>query len=262
MRYSQWRLIASLVGLMIYLFLMFPLQAIIISVALIAGYILFVRLSRKATETSGQRIRRLAALDTARIYLSPYKDIWRNLKLSNKHCSIKLGSDGLTITAREHANQGEGYRTFRVVSSKVHAMQDLWDMFCLNFDHNKTYDGLVSDCKLYQLIIKENVIGTLKPKEIKPAVKPAEKIIKPVEKTDVNNASEIELTALPGISIVMAKKIIKKREEIGGFKNTNDFFSFLKLKPHMEEQLKFLVCVNKMKGSLNIERYSERSVDL
>ena len=60
----------------------------------------------------------------------------------------------------------------------------------------------------------------------------------------------------------MAKKIIKKREEIGGFKNINDLFLYLKLKPHIQNQLNSLVCANKMKGFLNIERSQERSVDL
>ena len=86
--------------------------------------------------------------------------------------------------------------------------------------------------------------------------------IKPKEKIDINNASEVEITSLPGISIVLAKKLIKKREEIGGFKNTHEVFVYLKLKPHMENQLRDLICVNKMKGSVKIEKYQERHVDL
>ena len=86
--------------------------------------------------------------------------------------------------------------------------------------------------------------------------------LKSKEKIDINNASEVEITSLPGISIVIAKKLIKKREEIGGFKNTHEVFVYLKLKPHMENQLKDLICVNKMKGSVKIEKYQERHVDL
>ena len=60
----------------------------------------------------------------------------------------------------------------------------------------------------------------------------------------------------------MAKKLIKKREAIRGFEKIEDVFLFLRLKPHMENQLRNLICVNKMKGSLNLQRNSERSVDL
>lgn len=265
MRYGHWRLIIAVLVLMIYLFIMFPIPAIVTSVVLIAGYIWFTRANTRNTIEYGQELRRREALRTAKIYLSPYKDIWWNLKLSNKYCSLKLGHDGLTITATEKNSGGGAYRSFRVVESRVHAMQDLWDMFCISFSHNTTYDGLVNDCKLYQVVVEERIIGdpkTLNIQTVQQKSIPAKKPLKPVEKTDINNASEVELTALPGISIVMAKKIIKKREEIGGFKNINDFFLFLRLKTHMKEQLCSLVCVNKMKGSLNIERYSERSVDL
>jgi DNA uptake protein ComE-like DNA-binding protein len=82
------------------------------------------------------------------------------------------------------------------------------------------------------------------------------------EKLDINNASEIELTALPGISIVMAKKLVKKREEIGGFKTVNDVFVFLQIKPHMQAQLEKLICVKKIKGSVKIQLNKERSIDL
>ena len=79
---------------------------------------------------------------------------------------------------------------------------------------------------------------------------------------DVNNASEVELTALPGISIVMAKKLIKRREEIDGFKSVNDVCLFLKLKPHMQNQLEQLICVKKMNGKIGVKRFNERSVDI
>ena len=86
-------------------------------------------------------------------------------------------------------------------------------------------------------------------------------VLPPPEKTDINNCSEIELTELPGISIVLAKKIIKRREEINGFKSVEDFFVFLKLKPHMENQLKSRIKTEKMRGSIIQKKHSERSID-
>ena len=262
-RYTA-RLIVSVVALIFYLFTLYPVPAIVTSVVLIAGYLLFTHLTRQRSIETGEAIRRRTALDTAKIYLAPYTDIWRNLKLSNRFCQIRLGTDGTTITAKEKGKDLTSYRTFKIVSSKVHSPIDLWNMFCINFSHNKTYDGLVEDCKLYRVVIKESVVATsYAPSYKSKNLKPAERFSAQVEeKIDVNNASEIELTELPGISIVMAKKIIKKREEINGFKNVNEFFVFLKLKPHMEEQLRNLVVVKKMQGSVKIERFTERNVDL
>ncbi len=249
------RLIGAAVVGLVYCFFMYPIPAIIISVILIICYLIYINMRKKA-HSPEEEMRRQIALTTAKIYLSPYTDIWRNLKLSNKNCSLSLGTDGVTITCREKFGS---YRTFRIVSSKVHNEADVWNLFCRNFDHTKTYDGLKNDCRLYQLTIIESQSSI---KTVYSKNENTVNNIKPKEKIDINNASEVEITALPGISIVMAKKLIKKREEIGGFKNTHEVFLYLKLKPHMENQLRDLICVNKMQGSVKIEKYQERHVDL
>lgn len=262
------RLIASIVVLIIYSAIEFPVPTIVISLVLIFGYLLLgnkLRFTQNIRYNQDRALRRRIALENARMYLSPYTDIWKNLKLSNKFCTIKLTEEQVIIGKEKRADKTKPYRTFRIVSSQVHHMSDIWDMFCLNFDHNKTYDGLVEDCRLFKVTILENTINgnpdyVSSGKEIQ-SVK-SDKKLDTVEKVDVNNCSEIELTALPGISIVMSKKIIKKREEIGGFKDVNEFFVYMKLKPHIETQLRELVCVTKMRGSTKIERHSERSVDL
>ncbi len=223
----------------------------------IIGYILIGKLlipTIDSVNVDGDNAsRRKSALKMASIYLVPYKNIWKNLKLSNKYCRLELGSDGVTITGIEKRSP---YRTFRILSSHVHEYTDLWDMFCVNFSHNKTFDGLLEDCKLYKVSIE------CKGQAPKPVPSQEPKKVA-YDKLDINNCSEIELTELPGISIVMAKKVVKKRDEIGGFKTIEDFFLFLKLKPHMQTQLRDRICVNKMKNARKkIERSAERKVDL
>ena len=252
---------AGIVFFIIFVFLLAnPMPTII--VCAIVGFIIFiVWLVAKATpKDDGKTVNRKNALEVARIYLAPHESIWNNLKLSNKFCTLRLGRDGLTITATEKKkNKNEPYRTFRVVQSKVHDAPDLWNLFCLHFDHLTSYDGLKELCVIFKVVAEEKVIG----EEIAPR-KPID--LQPEEinrnRVDINNASEIELTELPGISIVLAKKIIKRREEINGFKSLNEFFNFVNLKEHMQEQLKNLIEINKMKGSLKIERFQERNLDL
>ena len=211
---------------------------------------------------------RIRALREARIYLAPYKDIWSNLKLVNKYCKLTLGEDGYTIEGFE---KGYPYRHFKVVSTGVHSSEELWNIFCRHFSWNKSYDGLLEDCHRFGAITvhdKTSAKSDKNSEEQKSEVIANEqkttisKIEKPKEKLDINNCSEAELTALPGISVVLAKKIIKKREEIGGFKKIDDFFLYLKLKPHMENQLKELIKVEKMKGSVTRILNTERKIDL
>ena len=244
------RLIGVVVVGLVYCFFIFPIPAITISVIGVIAYLIFINIRRQGHPPEEIQAR-LTVLKEVEMYLSPYTSIWKNLKLSNKHCSLSLGEDGVTIKAVE---KGGECRSFTVVSSSVYSMPVLWNLFCHHFDSTKTYYGLKDECRIYRVQIREY---------IRPKSQNAFYLSGPKQNVvDINNASEIEITALPGISIVLAKKLIKKREEIGGFKNTHEVFVYLKLKPHMENQLRDLICVNKMQGSVKIEKYQERHVDL
>ena len=83
-----------------------------------------------------------------------------------------------------------------------------------------------------------------------------------VKKVDINNASQDELTDLPGISVIMAKKAIKRRSEIGGFKTVDEFLSYLNVQPAMADKLKPRLFLSEIKGVKKIEHYNERNVDL
>lgn len=210
-----------------------------------------------ANTRQDKALERQVALKQAEMFIAPYKSIWKNIKLANNHCYLYLGKDGVTITGSEKEFP---YRKFQIVSSKVHDYYDLWNMICRNFNHCKIYDDLLDDCRLYQVQIYEYVS---KPNIKQESTKQIPETVKVAQKIDINNCSEIELTELPGVSIVMAKKVVKKRLEIGGFKTIDDFFLFLKLKPHMQKQLRDRICINKMKsGFKKIEHNTERSVDL
>jgi DNA uptake protein ComE-like DNA-binding protein len=233
--------------------------AFVISLAVLLTVVYF-GLKKNIEEQEGAE-KRKEALRQAAPFLSPYKNIWKSLKLSNKHCILRLGSDGVMITGKEKV---EPYRKFRVVSSKVHGYKDLWEMFCLAFRHNMTYDMLIELCDIYKLIVIEENVQAIQ--SVTQKLESEKKLVlKPIddsEKIDINNCSEAEMTALPGISIVMSKKAIKRRDEIDGFKTTEEFFSFLKLKPHIQEQLRTKIIVKKKKGSLQRKLNTERQIDL
>ena len=238
------------------------MQTIIAGIILSFAYQIIRNLGSSSAESSSATARRRAALKEAKIYLAPYNDIWRNLKLSNKNCSLRLSSSAQYIVAYDSKDAG---RSFKITGSAVHSMNDLWDMFCMSFSYNTTYDGLKELCNRFQANVQlREAVAERTPVIDAPATAMRNPEIKNEvkEKLDVNNASGVELTALPGVSIVLAKKIIKRREELGGFKDVNAFLEFTGLKPHMRLQLRDLVCVNKMKGSGKIKRYNERSIDL
>lgn len=260
MNLKKLRPLIAILALIAYFARFEPEIFIILSILTIFAFLIIITAdtaSQKTVADAERESRRRTALSLAKIYLAPYKSIWKNQKLSNKYCYLLLGKDGLSISAKEKVFP---YRSFKIISSQVHNQEDLWDMFCINFSFNKSYDGLLEDCRLYKVVIQEDIITQNLKTNQNSNINHTESNI---EKIDINNCSEMELTALPGISIVMSKKIIKKREEINGFKTIDEFFLFLKLKEHMQKQLRDKICITKMKGTIQqTTRNTERSIDL
>ncbi len=246
----------SLIGILILAifisFRMFPLQAAIISIVGLVGYALFITITNGTTFSRGKKTRRVEALRKAKVFLGYYSDIWKNLKLSNPHCYLNLGSDGKTIVGTEKNTESDFYRTFKVLKSNVHDIDEVWNMFCKNFTYNHTYEGLKEECRLYKLIIEETLVSNPKNNE-KPDV----------AKVDINNATLDELTNLSGISVIMAKKAIKRREDIMGFKTVDEFLSYLNVQPKIAENLKPILYLTEIQGvKKKIEHYKERNIDL
>ena len=266
--YNTIRLVSSIIFAWFFLLVTQPTLAISL---LILGVVLyFVYLAIVATvntdtknqpknkmrglKTRDEITLRKAAMQEAKIYLAPYDNIWGNLKLSNRKCRIAQQYDG-TIRVCDLTSKNQS-RRFKIINSDVHTNDELWNMFCMTFSWQTSYDGLVELCGRLKVQIAESQ-SAKSSREIK-----EETIAENIEKLDINNASQMELTALPGVNIIMAKRIIKRREELRGFKSVDAFLDFIKLSPHAESVIKERVCVNKMKGSLKIERNKERKIDL
>lgn len=233
---AKMRLIGTAIALLILLFTMFPIPSIVISVVCIFSYVCFTYFSKKNVVDSGTTSRRKAALYAAKAFLGHYDDIWSNLKLSNQYCYISM-IDEMTIIGVEKNPDGGDYRTFKVVKSNVHDWIELWNMFCINFSYNKTYEGLIEDCRRYNLVVDEKLWKCLKTKIIPAKIKPEAGNL-----VDINNASEEEIAALPGISVIMAKKSIKKEKKLTVLKISMSFCILKDKTPYAGAAYKFNMC--------------------
>ena len=65
----------------------------------------------------------------------------------------------------------------------------------------------------------------------------------PVDRINLNTATQMELETLPGIGPVLARRIIEYREQEGGFKNTEDLTLIYGIGPKTYESLKNRVTV-------------------
>lgn len=80
---------------------------------------------------------------------------------------------------------------------------------------------------------------------------------------DINSCEESDLTSLPGVSIVMAKRAIRYREEHNGFSSKEEFYDTIQLKPHFMVQVQDLVeCRPLNNQAIPKEESTGRKLDL
>lgn len=84
------------------------------------------------------------------------------------------------------------------------------------------------------------------------------------DKIDINLANAQTISELPGINIIMAKKIVEYRNLNGFFKNKEDFLNVSEVKSHFREKISSMITVEKSSTFLSQkekEADSERIVD-
>lgn len=212
--------------------------------------------------------RRIEALNKAKPFLKEYKDILSPITLVNKNCKItfKMKKENKTLIpsvscfsnignaeGKKYYFKAEYYgKTGIDMDIKAH---DFWSAICMNFSYSTTYEDLAKICKENFFVFKENYYQSNDKNNV------INKKIEKKELLDINSATESEIINLPGINIVIAKKIIQHRETQKGFKNFQEFNSFFKFKPHFSKQLENLICFNPIKKKHKKQK-GERILDI
>lgn len=83
-----------------------------------------------------------------------------------------------------------------------------------------------------------------------------------IEPVDINLATEQQLAEIPSLGLILAKKAMAKREEIGSFQSIEHFGDQIGLKPHVLERVKpYLKVSQTVRESSNAESQTGRIVD-
>ena len=228
-----------------------------------------------------RRNRRINALKTAASYIKPYEKIFGNHTLSNKHCSLSLNAKNRTITLMSAVYNVHGRKMAATTQDFSVDIDEFFDTIAEVFSYNTTYDGLLSTLKTVATVkevpykIRKESAQAQNKNRPQPAqnAQNAEKTVTidlknrdfldlNDELLDINSCSEAELTALPGINIVMAKKIINYRETKHPFKSTDEFFKIMKIKPHFAKQLEKIICTKKINMKKVKKAQQERIIDI
>lgn len=232
-------------------------------------------ISEFAAGFSKRRNRRISALKTAQNYLKPYEKIFGVLVLSNKQCTVTLNPREKCIKCLGKVfNQNGRKMTLVAKNFSPIDIDEYFDMLCEMYNYGTRYEDIYNSLRsvavikeyCYQIQPSDDKTVQAERKE-SPAkvidIKSREEIVDLPEKlTDVNNCSEAELTALPGISIITAKKIVCYREQQRPFRSVDDFLDIMKIKPHFAKQLKHMICANKVNMKKVKKAKAERIIDL
>ena len=216
------------------------------------------------------RMRRRDALRKAKSFISPYKSIFGKLILSNKYCKVIFTNEKefykFFCMSKEFNSKNElPFFEARSMEKNIW-IEEFFNSLCFNFSYNTKLENLRNIFKADQFLLNDTNYDVSAPKysQIMQTNSPQGKENNPIgevlEMININSATEAELTALPGINIIMAKKIIKQRDYKGDFKSVNDFISFIKIKPHFEQKLRKMVTVKPIEH--NIAEKGERILDI
>ena len=124
--------------------------------------------------------------------------------------------------------------------------EETFDSISALFNEKSMYDGIISTFK-----------SQFKIEEIDPE---NEKYIENVnipkyysEMLNLNQATEKELTDLPGLSIIQAKNIIRYREKHNGFGSLDEFFGEMNINSHLQQQLRNYLYIDSYKMNYGIK---------
>ncbi len=125
------------------------------------------------------------------------------------------------------------------------------DVFGADFGkQNASGEGFVSMDKLHE------VAPTKQRVEKEPELAGMNDLMnKADKKIDVNTAEAGELSLLPGINIVTAKKIVEHRNLNGIFKNDDEFIKVCDVKEHFIPKIKSMIIVQKPKTEPEVNGY-------
>lgn len=150
-----------------------------------------------------------------------------------------------------------------MLDTKDNIFQQTFDSICVSFTERANYAGVIKILKEnFKLVHETEKKTTPTEYDVKKELHKGTKFEKPSQNAiNVNTASEEELATLPGITIIIAKKIIKYRDLHDGFKTKKEFYTEMKIKPHFKVQLEDKIDVS-MPELKQITDSSERIIDL
>ena len=213
------------------------------------------------------------------VILAPKQFVINNLTLRNDRCSVILTPRQKIVVMENNYNFNGTKRMFSVTKKDIKVSQ-MWCKVCRIFNETTSFEILETYFSMDSFV---NVVvydtkpvkkdkAELSEDTSKQSVKDVEKT-KPVqevqpsvvdlsERIDVNSATADEIASLPGINVIMAKKIVEYRNLNGSFKSEDEFLKIAGVKNIFVNKIKSMIIINETEHTPEIDTdNTDRIVD-
>ena len=205
------------------------------------------------------RLRRKRALKACSKYCKKAKYI---ITLKNKTVTLVCDTKNKTFLCYDSTKKN---RTATVVwkdqldyiaDETDNTFEQTFDNICFSFSDSANFNGILK-------VLKDNFDEIQETGAIKSRVVIEETEEEPIKfnlenRIDINTANAEKIAELPGINIVLAKRIVKYRDLKGGIKNEKELFSEFNIKEHFQTELKrMIVFTNFSKLDKNYDRINK-----
>ena len=213
------------------------------------------------------------------VTLAPKQFVINNLTLRNDRCSVILAPRQKIVVMENNYNFNGTKRMFSVTKKDIKVSQ-MWCKVCRIFNETTSFEILETYFSMDSFV---NVVvydtkpvkkdkAELSEDTSKQPVKDVEKT-KPVqevqpsvvdlsERIDVNSATADEIASLPGINVIMAKKIVEYRNLNGSFKSEDEFLKIAGVKNIFVNKIKSMIIINETEHTPEIDTdNTDRIVD-
>ena len=208
-------------------------------------------------------LRRRKALKNSKSYLSRKKSSYT---LKNSNVILSADTKNKTIVCLNAKNIKQSVSVmwaaqpeYNIAENIDNTFEQVFDGIFTSFDNNSSYDGILKVLKTNFPVIKETKEDNISSNLVK-----EESINIPdfANRLNINSATEEELAQMPGINIVLAKKIVNRVNTKGNYYSLDEMFREMKIKQHFQDKLKKMICAkpaNHKKQTLN--NSSDRIID-
>ena len=211
------------------------------------------------------KIRSFMAFRKAKKYLSKYSGSY---SLKNRNVTLIYNYQSHSIACMNIKNRQENFKVYfedykdnnnyHYISDSIlkNTFRELFNKICIFFNDDTSFENI------FNFISEDYVINAafykkekLDKNDISRYSNSQEKDMRTVDEyfsgstditrnfIDINNASLEEISSLPGINIILAKRIVKYRNENGGFKTKEELYNEFKIKSHFQKQLNKIIVI-------------------